>query len=218
MKYDKIQSEPLLDAIENDDIESARALLEGKANPNFVNLFGVTPLLLAVEGGSIEMFDLLVEHGAQPDLGVPGHDDYPLIRKAIHLEHDEIVEKMLDICIDLAFKSDNGDSLMHEAAMFNMGRAVVKMLDRNMNPNELNNQGMTPFHIAIYRDADDVVREVLDDELEENSEYRESLRSLVNSVIQNSPEDIPRIKSYTESTELKSKLKKNSNPESSLGI
>jgi ankyrin repeat protein len=43
---------------------NVRALLEGGANPNIADDFGLTPLLVAARDGQVETARLLLQHGA----------------------------------------------------------------------------------------------------------------------------------------------------------
>jgi ankyrin repeat protein len=58
---------PLHNAIVYSDVNSARALLEGGANPNCAARGGMTPLHYAAYQRDIEMVELLLKHGANLD-------------------------------------------------------------------------------------------------------------------------------------------------------
>src|SRR5258708_38674342 len=58
---------PLLEAARHDCVEAARLLLDTGADMYRTNEGGETPLVMAVQRGSLGMFRLLVERGYQMD-------------------------------------------------------------------------------------------------------------------------------------------------------
>ena len=63
---------PLHWASRNDDVATARRLLDAGADAKAVNRYGVTPLALACTNGSAAMVRLLLEHGADANSAGPG--------------------------------------------------------------------------------------------------------------------------------------------------
>jgi uncharacterized protein len=63
---------PLLRAVHEDDLKTAKALLADGADPKAGNRYGVAALTLACTNGSEEMVKLLLDAGADPNTAAPG--------------------------------------------------------------------------------------------------------------------------------------------------
>lgn len=78
----------LLEAIHGGDLGEVRALLRRGADPNGADPFGTRPLCLST---TPEMVQLLIEHGADPNLG---GEDSPL-NYALRMDKFELAEQMI---------------------------------------------------------------------------------------------------------------------------
>jgi len=91
------------------DIESAKALLDGKADVNQLTEYGWTPLLTAINNRNYALASMLLDRGADPNIANKGAwtplyiatdnrniegGDYPVPRP--DLDHLEIITKLLD--------------------------------------------------------------------------------------------------------------------------
>jgi ankyrin repeat protein len=100
---------PLIFASREGDIESARALLDAKADVNQTSEYGWTPLLTAVNNRNYELALLLLQRGADPNIANKGGwtplyiatdnrniegGDYPVPKP--DLDHLEIITALLD--------------------------------------------------------------------------------------------------------------------------
>lgn len=72
---------PLLWAVQADDLEIARMLLDAGADANAGNRYGITALWLAATNLSPPLVALLLEHGAEPSAALP-HGETPLMAAA----------------------------------------------------------------------------------------------------------------------------------------
>jgi Zn-dependent protease with chaperone function len=103
---------PLMEASLDGDIERVNELLNAGENPNEMNEFGESPLLIAVENEEIEIIQALLKNGADPNL----QDDYgwtPLM-SAVMTENIEIGEILLEAGADpLLVDEDNMSAIDH---------------------------------------------------------------------------------------------------------
>jgi ankyrin repeat protein len=85
---------PLHYAALNDDVDTARALLDGGADPNARDREGVTPLHIAAQQLSVRVAPLLLERGASID----AQDEYgntPLARAVFNSRGDGAMIQLL---------------------------------------------------------------------------------------------------------------------------
>jgi ankyrin repeat protein len=59
---------PIHSAVSADELEIARLLLENHADPNAIQMKGVTPLHSAAKNGNLEMIKLLIDHNADTNM------------------------------------------------------------------------------------------------------------------------------------------------------
>lgn len=70
---DENSSTALHYAVENFNFETVKTLLEMQANPNCVDIDGISPLMIAESHRSEPLRTLLVQHGATPDIALSDH-------------------------------------------------------------------------------------------------------------------------------------------------
>lgn len=75
IKVKAIQNE-LVKAVTVNDTKEIKRLIDKGADVNGQNKYGMTPLLTAVSYSCVESVKLLLELGADPNLGVEGYVDY----------------------------------------------------------------------------------------------------------------------------------------------
>lgn len=115
-----------------------RLLLAAKADPNFTNTLGETPLLVMARGGKSEAVRLLLAAGARVDARGPGR------RTPLMLAADADVARLLiGARADVSARDQDGETpLMHAARQ---GRAAVArvLLESGANIADKNNAGET---------------------------------------------------------------------------
>ena len=96
-EQDNCGSTPLIDmaSVKNTSIETARYLLDQKANVNAKNNDGITPLMCAVLANNIELVKLLVEYGAE--INIANNKDETIISMACcKVKNKQIIEYLFD--------------------------------------------------------------------------------------------------------------------------
>jgi len=102
------------------DSSLVESLLKKGANPNYVSEKESTPLISAIESGSLEIVSLLIQYGADVNAD-KNFMNMPTIDFAVSWDRFEIVEKLIDAGATL----NNGPTLMHFAAK----HGNIKMLE-----------------------------------------------------------------------------------------
>jgi ankyrin repeat protein len=108
--------------------EMVKILLENKADPNKANLYGNTPLLIAVNIADVAFLEKL-----QKGLGEHHHAEKP-----------KIVEMLLDYGADPNVKGLSGETPLHIAARKNIPVLVTRLLGAGANPDLKDRNGKTP--------------------------------------------------------------------------
>jgi hypothetical protein len=116
----------LPDAVEQGVVHVARDLLEDGADPNRVR--GLTPLHLAVGDGSLEMTELLLSHGADPD-ATDLHDRTPLV-VALEQRHSRIARRLVAAGTDLSLARDDGTTALMLATADHDHELMREMIER----------------------------------------------------------------------------------------
>ena len=85
---------PLCIAVENDNVELIKYLLENGADPDMATAYGLTPLMLAARDGLTEAAGLLIERGATKEtVGPEGIDAMAYAIKYGHQETASLLAK-----------------------------------------------------------------------------------------------------------------------------
>ncbi|XP_065183795.1 uncharacterized protein LOC135814569 isoform X3 [Sycon ciliatum] len=141
----------LQQALDQNDLEAARALLEGKAVTAqcvFDKPVKAPALYHACSKKGLEEFAaLLLDHGAS--LTAAGEDDLMPAHVAAMQGHVETVRTLLDRGQSMdARESTGGNTLLHAAAMFSHSTVVRLLLDSGADRTCVNTEGKTPFAVA----------------------------------------------------------------------
>ncbi|KAF5639684.1 ankyrin repeat-containing protein [Fusarium sp. NRRL 52700] len=105
----------------------------------------IAPFLDPEKEGSDSLFNLLLEHGADPNVPCAKHGNTP-ISKAAEKGHVQAIEKLLEFTADPNIASKRGNTHLFRAAESGHALAVRKLLDSNADPNHWNDEGETALH------------------------------------------------------------------------
>lgn len=113
----------------------------------------VDGIYFAASSGQIEVFDLLLERGA---------DATPALPAALWREGFEFAELALRHGAKLDSAVDNGKPLLNEMIRWGQMKAVFWLLDHGASPNRADAQGWTAVHQAASRGNERMLKAVLD--------------------------------------------------------
>lgn len=144
------------------DLMKAKSILDAGADPNGYSDNGATPLYDAAFFCEAEAIDLLLMHGANPDIELSPFKQSPLMMAAGRGQRG-------NACIQLLIKAgatiDKVDADGFTALFFAIGSsnldAVLALLAAGANPNVRNSSGSTPLYWVIAKSASSAVMQCL---------------------------------------------------------
>ena len=134
-------------ALRDDRRAVVQALLDYGADLNSRNLAGKTPLAVAAEYGAVDLVQVLLDRGADPDiLSRPDRttqDNMSALQRAAARGDVEMARVLLAGGADPNLKNNHGDSAMHFAADYGETEMLQLLLDYGGDPNSKNTAGYT---------------------------------------------------------------------------
>ena len=138
----------------------AQLLLGNGADVNSKNKLSKTPLRLVSEGsGSLETAQLLLEHGADPNVrcGSGWESFYIALLKG----HQGLVQLLLKHGADPNTRDDDGQTLLHVSSRYGHLKAAEGLLELGVDVNSRDNRGQSPLQIALENDNEKVAQLLL---------------------------------------------------------
>jgi ankyrin repeat protein len=158
---------PLSMALESNDYALAQFLIEGGADVNTVNAFGVSPLIYATSRGLKDIVKLLVEHGA--DVNSPNLHGDTALHCAIRNGLTDIVKLLVEHGADVNAKNRDGNMPLIFAARDTLTDIVKLLVDSGADINAKNNNGYTPLFHAITNRQTNIVKLLVEHGADVNS-------------------------------------------------
>jgi len=145
----------LIRAVENNNISEVKKLLKEKVDlNNYVH--GATPLFFAVMNDNAKLTELLLEHGANPNIRYKKKET-PLLL-ALMKDNLKIAELLLKHGANPNIKHVNGRTPLYVAVRDNKPEVVKLLLDHDADPNIQDENGDTPLHYATsLRNMEDII-------------------------------------------------------------
>ncbi len=154
----KALSEQLFDAVQENDINKAKELLEQSVVAKSINMpdkDGNTPLKSAVMKGNIEMVELLLDHGAAESINMPNKYGNTPLKSAVMKGNIEMVELLLDHGAAESINMPNkyGSTPLESAVWKDKIEMVQLLLDHGAaeSINMPNKYGNTPLKSAVMK-------------------------------------------------------------------
>ena len=141
------KQELLINAILSHNVDSVKLLLTQGANPNYENIYGITPLLFAVEQGDTAIIKILLDSGAKINI-VPPYDP-PAISFAVINFKDTVLRFLLEHNANPDIFDHAGRSPLYYAIVYGNYGAADLLLLYGADPDRLVN-GWTPLQLATY--------------------------------------------------------------------
>jgi ankyrin repeat protein len=142
-------------------LETAKTLLQGRADPNLKDKSGSTALFRALQNRHDEVGDLLL---AQPslDLNARGLNGVSVLIAYVARSRADIVAKLLERGVAVNLQDADGDTPLHIAAQVGNLEVLQLLLAKGANVNAKNNVGGTPLMWAAVYDHEAVTRALID--------------------------------------------------------
>ena len=137
----------LISSILNGNIDSVKLLLKQGANPNYENIYGITPLLFAVEQGDTVLIKILLDKGADMNI-VPPYDP-PAVSFAVINFKDTVLRFLLRQGANPNIVDQAGRTPLYYAIRNGNYQAADMLLFYGANPDTLI-EGWTPLQLASY--------------------------------------------------------------------
>ncbi|KAI1460619.1 ankyrin repeat-containing domain protein [Annulohypoxylon moriforme] len=145
---------PLVASIMKDHLECVRVLLKANADPEISTVSYGTPFGCAVFAGSLEICELLLENGVDPN-----HESiipsilYLAMRSQRNKPYLDIVKLIVERGAKLDAQSEEGYSALHFACWWNNPQKlplVEYLLERGADVNCRSHAGISPLQIAVW--------------------------------------------------------------------
>lgn len=165
-------------AVQGGKKDVVEALISKDADVNTKDKDGKTPLHLTAQRGHKEMVELLISKDA--DVNGRDGDGMTLLHLAAQRGHKDVVDLLINKGADINAKNDSGEtpldvggyrteiaqllmsagartSSIHRAALWGFQSEVRRFLDKGVNVNAKNEDGMAPLHLAAQAGRIDVM-------------------------------------------------------------
>ena len=140
----------LRDAVEHEDVDQARSLLDEGTDPDARDASNSTPLHFAAKVGNLDVVELLLEYGADPNAREEAGSIS--LHHAAQNGHDRLVQLLLDYRADTEAKDESGSTPLHIAAKGKNVLTVKLLLDSGADLEAKDNTESTPRFYANQED------------------------------------------------------------------
>lgn len=153
------EKNPLFTAIQKEDLDTVRALLEEGFNPNNTNSNKVTPLMIAAQKGSLEIVQALLEK--EIDVNAWNYSGITALFVAAQEGHVDIVKALLAKGASIDQVNYNGVSPIWVAAQEGHLDVIKMLITKGADSSQVNYNGITPLWVAAQNGHLDVVKVLL---------------------------------------------------------
>ncbi|KAI8315033.1 putative ankyrin repeat protein [Colletotrichum sp. SAR11_59] len=140
-------------AVSINNIESVRVLLAAGVSPNLKKDGIYTPLCTSIRDNRADIFELLLESGADPNLNSA---EYPAFKCVTHFR-THFLPRLVAAGNDL----HNPKGIIEMAVRVNNMEALMWLLDQGVSPNDKGDDGNTPITTAIRESRMEMLDELL---------------------------------------------------------
>lgn len=134
-------------ACDNNQVATARLLLENGIDPDAVSTYSESPLNLAIHEGQ-NFVKLLIDGGANVNLVGPGRFRSPL-HHAVEVGEYDVVKFLIERGADVNLAGGQQRPPLHRAIKFDQGDIAELLIEAGADVNLVNHISMPPLHYAI---------------------------------------------------------------------
>lgn len=146
-------------AVQNDDVEGARKLIEmGVAANGFDDLHPI--ILYAIAQQNREMTELLLAHGADLHAACSNHGGAIDVLQDTRLEADFTAFLLEKDPAFLNMQGRSGTTLMHIAASVGQQDVVALLLEKGADPHIRNRDNHMPYYLALKNGHPDIAKQL----------------------------------------------------------
>jgi ankyrin repeat protein len=171
----------LLFAIQEDENEMVRFLIDRGADVNLSDRNGLTPLAAAAGKGDFDIFTILLAEGADP--GISDKKGRTPLMAAVENGNVKIINALLAEGLDPNYADPKGNTLLHAAIKEGNTDAFKVLLESGADPHAANMDGRTPLYYAAVFKADAEVFEALLDAGADPNALDEGGRTILDIVV-----------------------------------
>lgn len=151
----------LIEAVVEGDIEEVESLLESGIDPNIIDIEGWTPLMWATQINNLDMINLLIEYGANPDIVDYYYEETALII-ATNNNYVEAIKILLENGADPNLIDSYGLTPLISAVSNSNSETIRTLLETGADPNISNIYGLTPLMSASTYGNLEAAKELLE--------------------------------------------------------
>lgn len=130
------------------DVDAVKQLLRYGATPDIANEYGVTPLMYAVQSGSYELVELLLNLNV--DVNKKPFDGNTALHAALRSGNDSISELLLKHDADVNIQNKLGLAPLHYSAWYGMPYITDLLLYYGANVDVVDKNENTPLMLSAY--------------------------------------------------------------------
>jgi uncharacterized protein len=146
----RAQSTNIFNAARANDVKVVQALIDKKTDVNQIDERGYTALILATYNGSSDVADLLLQHGASPEVKDPM--GRTALMGAAFQGDAQSIELLLDHGAKVNDVDANGATSLMYAVEFGRKSVVKLLIARNADPYMKDKRGFDAFYLAQQLD------------------------------------------------------------------
>lgn len=143
-------------AVESNQEDIVKALLNGGVDVNSTDNIGQTSMHRATRRGNVALVDILLKHGA--DINIKNDDGFSPWAANMRPENFKILKHLVDAGADPNTKAQLGISVLYSAAAAGQADTVKFMLRCGTDPSIKTDFDWAPIHWAAYHGFEDCVR------------------------------------------------------------
>ncbi|WP_165913618.1 M48 family metallopeptidase [Serpentinicella alkaliphila] len=151
----------LIEAVVAGDTDEVKSILESRINPDIVDSEGWTPLMWATQLNDLDMINLFIEYGADPNKIDYYYEETALII-ALTNDYVEAIAALLEAGADPNLSDSYGWTPLMSAVSNDNSKNIRILLEAGADPNVSNIYGYTPLMSASSKGNLEAARELLE--------------------------------------------------------